>query len=93
MARRSAPDALAPQNALTWLVVRNAVNETQSCVELAPNADLRRVLNAERDARIAAGWVAEPIGNRCSFFFCTKDGLRLEVGIMRRDPKDALFLR
>lgn len=85
--RRSEPDPLFVTDKPTWLVTRNAVNQVLESVKLAPRADLRAILNAAREARIAEGWVADTIGRRCSFFFCTRGGIRLEVGIFRRDPE------
>jgi hypothetical protein len=88
MTRRSPPeDPLRPRSAVTWLVVRNQHSQLVEGVELAPNVDLRKVLAAERDARIATGWDADSIGARCSFFFCRKGGVRLFVGIQVIQPE------
>jgi hypothetical protein len=84
--RRSEPDPLFVTKEPTWLCVQDAVGRTLECVQLEPYANLRAILNAARDARIAEGWQADEIGRRCSFFFCTKDGVRLEVLIRRLDP-------
>jgi hypothetical protein len=86
MPRRSHYDPLQPQNALTWLVVRNELSRAVEVAELAPNVDLRKVLNAARDARIATGWKADPIGPACGFFFCSRSGVRLCIGIEVRAP-------
>jgi hypothetical protein len=87
MSRRSPPeDPLRPRNAVTWLVVRNQHSQLVEGTELAPNTDLRKVLTAERDTRIAAGWDADSIGARCSYFFCKKDGVRLFVGTQVVQP-------
>lgn len=86
MARRGAYDPLAPRNATAWLVVCNALSELVEARELAPKTDLRQVLTHERIARIAAEWDAEPMGARCSFFFCKRDGIRLFVGIQVSQP-------
>ena len=85
--RRSEPDPLAPISAPTWLVVRE-IRDPLEVTPLAPMADLRNILTAAREARIAAGWDAETIGRACAFFFCAKDGKRVRVGIERRDPAE-----
>jgi hypothetical protein len=86
MARRGSYDPLAPRNAVAWFIVRNALSEPLECAEIAPNTDLRRILTAERAARISAGWDAETIGAHCSVFFCKRDGVRLYVGIQAVAP-------
>jgi hypothetical protein len=60
--------------------------EPLEVTSLAPMADLRGVLIAERERRIAAGWAVEEIGRRSSSFFCSKNGVRVMIGIVRRDP-------
>jgi hypothetical protein len=84
--RRSTHDPLAAVPERTWLVVRDNLRRAVEVTPLAPRVDLRAVLNAARDARIAAGWNADQIGRSSAFFFCAKDGTRLMVGIERRDP-------
>lgn len=84
--RRSLPDPLATTDESTWLVVRDVFREALEVTRVEPKADLHAVLNAARGARVAAGWKADPIEHRCSFFFCSKDGTRVMVGIERRDP-------
>src|SRR5579884_1157299 len=88
--RRSAPDPLAPVNAPTWLVVRDAVGFVLEVAELAPGADLRSVLSTARERRLAAGWVAQEIGSACAFFFTARGGARLMVAIERQPPRDPL---
>ena len=66
--KRSSPDPLASVGASTWLVVRGTVNAMIESTELAPETDLRAVLTAARDARIAAGWLADDIGPAWGFF-------------------------
>lgn len=78
--RRSEPDPLFVANEPTWLVVQDAFSRIIEFTELEPSTDLRNILNAARTARIAEGWQADEIGRRCSFFFCVKEGVRLEVG-------------
>jgi hypothetical protein len=53
--------------------------------ELPPRADQRAVLATAREARIANGWQAADIGPPCAFFFATRAGERVMVGI-ERDP-------
>jgi hypothetical protein len=50
--------------------------------------DLRACLAAAREARIRDGWKADEIGQRCSSFFCSKDGVRLEVAIQKVNPSN-----
>jgi hypothetical protein len=88
MPRRSRHDPLQPRNEVTWLVARNDLSRAVEVTELAPNADLRKTLNAAREARIAAGWDADPIGSACGFFFCSRLGImRLCIGIEVRPPE------
>jgi len=83
--RRSEPDPLAPVNEPTWLVVRQ-FRDPSEVTALEPMADLRKVLTAAREARMADGWSAEEIGRRCAFFYCSRGGQRVWVGIEKRDP-------
>jgi hypothetical protein len=84
--RRSSYDPLAAVPEPTWLVVRDKCNQVLEVQPLDSRADLRATLNAARDKRIAEGWKADPITRATGCFFCTKDGVRLMVGIERRDP-------
>ena len=88
--KRSAPDPLAPITAPTWLAVRNRLGFVIESIELTPGADLRAVLTAARDTRTATGWAAEPIGPSCGFFFASRDGERILVGIERQIPRSPL---
>lgn len=81
--RRSAPDPLAPLDAPTWLVVRDMCGQLIERTELPPGGDQRAILAVARKARIAAGWLADDVGPRCSQFFATRGGERLMVGIER----------
>jgi hypothetical protein len=54
--------------------------------ELPPGANLRGILAAAREDRIAAGWDCGEVGFACSGFNCTRDGVRLYVGIRTADP-------
>lgn len=54
--------------------------------KMAPGADLRAILNYERDQRIAAAWACDDIGSVCSFFFAVREGVRIQVGIECHDP-------
>lgn len=87
MARRGRFDPLKPTNTATWLVVRDVLSQEVERTEIAPGADLRKILNDERAARIAAGWDAEEIPTLCSFFFCKRDGIRVFVSIEMQDPR------
>lgn len=71
-------------------MVRNEFsNPPPEYTEIPPNADLRRVLTAERELRNAAGWDAEDIPTKYTFlFFCRKDGVRHYVGIQAARPGD-----
>jgi hypothetical protein len=89
--RRSTTSPLAPTHDPTWLVVRNSSSDAIEITPLEAKADLRKVLNAAREARIAAGWQADPIGRSSSCFFCAKEGTRLMIGIERRDPAKPLL--
>jgi hypothetical protein len=73
--------------------VRNALSQVIGFTELAPLSDLRRVLNAAREARIADGWTPEEIGPSCAFFFATRERERILVTIERRDPRGPPALR
>lgn len=85
--RRTNYDPLLPIPAVTWLVALDMLRGVREFRELAAGTDLRAVVTAERAKRIADGWVADEIGSCSSTFFCSRDGERLEVGIIRRDPR------
>jgi len=87
--RRSSYDPLKAIPEPTWLVVRDKCTQVLEVRQLERGADLRAILEAAREARMAAGWKADPIGRASSSFFCTKDGTRVMVGIERRDPSIA----
>ena len=84
--RRDRPDPLLPTSDPTWLVTRNALSEVVEVTPLEPHADLRTILTAARDQRIAVGWDCEEIGTCLAFFFCRRNGERLFVAIERREP-------
>jgi hypothetical protein len=86
--KRSAPDPLKAIDATTWLVARDRMSFVIESTELAPGTNLRAALSAARNARITAGWVAEAIGASCSFFFATRSGERVMVGIERVPPRN-----
>jgi hypothetical protein len=86
MPRRSQNDSLKPVDRLRWLVTRNALRQPVSAVELAAGTDLRAVLTAARDVRVADGWITEVGRLKWAIFFCARDGVRLEVGIEAYDP-------
>ena len=87
MRRRSRPEPLKPRSEATWLVVRNRLSQVVESTPLEPYADLRAVLTAAREARIAEGWVCEDIGSCVAFFFCTREGVRHLVNIEARTPQ------
>jgi hypothetical protein len=89
--RRSEPDPLFMTHEPTWLVVQDACSVNLEATRLAPHTDLRATLTTARQLRIGDGWDCEEIGARCSFFFCKKDGVRLEVSIVRRNPSDPIL--
>lgn len=91
--RRQNYDPLLPIPAVTWLVTQDKFRNVLEFRELAAGTDLRAVLTAEREKRIADGWVAPEIGPVSSTFFCTREGERIEVGIMRRDPRLPMTFR
>lgn len=88
--KRSAPDPLGLVNAPTWLVVRDRTGFVTESTELAPRTDLRAMLKAARNARIATGWAADDIGASCSFFFAARGDMRVLVGVERMPPRDPL---
>jgi hypothetical protein len=49
------------------------------------------VLKAAREARIAAGWDCGEVGFACSGFNCTREGVRVSVGIERHDPSSPTY--
>jgi hypothetical protein len=85
--RRAFVDPLLPQPKATWLVVRDRTSVVLEAQELAPNIDLRLALAAARQARIAAGWACDEVGPAGSGFHCSKDAVRIYVGIERADPR------
>src|SRR5690349_1560440 len=84
--RRSRPDPLQPASEPRWLVVRDRLSRVLESHELAPSTDLRAVLAEAREARIAAGWECEEIGDRLAFFFCARDGERHMIVIEAQQP-------
>jgi hypothetical protein len=70
------------------LVVRDRMSIVIEQPELAPTTHLRAALTAARNARIAAGWEAEDIGPRCAFFFASRDGECVLVGVERIPPRN-----
>ena len=86
MRRRSRPEPLKPRSQATWLVVRDRLNQVVESTPLEPYADLRAVLTAAREARIAQRWECEDIGSCVAFFFCRRGGVREMVSIEMRPP-------
>jgi len=89
MRRRSRPEPLKPRREATWLVVRDRLSQVVESTPLEPLVDLRAVLTAAREARIAEGWECEEIGSCVAFFFCTRGGVR-EMVIIERCPPPAV---
>jgi hypothetical protein len=87
MRRRNTPDPLAPVNAPTWLVVRDALSRPLEVTALPENADRRAILTQARADRAAAGWAVEQMGRQCAFFFCSCDGQRVMIGMEMREPR------
>jgi hypothetical protein len=85
--RRQNVDPLLPLPRICWLVTRDKLSNAIEFVEVAAGTDLRATLNAERARYVAQGWAADEIGRYTSFFFCTREGVRVEVGINRHDPR------
>lgn len=86
MVRGNRPDPLQALQQPTWLVVRNKHRQPLESREIAPGADLRRILQATRAERISVGWACDVIGRWCGFFFAERAGERVQVGIERYDP-------
>ena len=84
--RRSVPDPLARIPYPTWLVVSDMLRNALEVTKIDPDADLRVILNAAREAKTVEGWTCDEIGRCCSFFFAVRDGKRIEIGILRHDP-------
>jgi hypothetical protein len=53
--------------------------------------DPRPVLTAAREARSAAGWACGEVPERCAGFHCSRDGVRIYVGIERVEPGPGPF--
>jgi len=63
--KRSRPEPLKPRPQPTWRVVRDRLSQVVESTPLEPLVDLRAVLTAAREARIAEGWECEDIGPLC----------------------------
>jgi hypothetical protein len=86
MRKRNPPEPFKPRRDRTWIVARDALSRVVASTPLEPNADLKAALMAARDARIADGWDCERVGPSVAFFFCTREGVRHQVGIEARTP-------
>ena len=83
-------DSLTPVDHPTRLTVRHPFGELLESRELAPGADLRGVLMSEYAKRAADGWSCEePPAKNFAGFFCSRNGLRVLVGISPQDPSVA----
>ena len=85
--RRNGPEALKPVDHPTWLTVRDAFGKLLESRELPAHADLKAALLIELGQRAADGWFVEDLPND-SFAgaFCSRNGIRVLVGISRQDP-------
>lgn len=86
MRRKGDSDALNPVNEPRWLVVRDRLSHVVSWQALAPKADPRSAMSAERARRVAEGWRAEGIPRHCAFFFCDRGEERVCVAIECFEP-------
>jgi len=86
MRRRKRPEPLLPRPEAAWLVVRDQLSQIVEYTPLEPHRDLRAVLTAARETRIADGWQCEDIGTSVGFFFCRRGTLRYLVAIEARKP-------
>ncbi|MDB6013138.1 MAG: hypothetical protein JWL65_5388 [Gammaproteobacteria bacterium] len=91
--RRQNVDPLLPILHPCWLVTRDKLSNVIEFTEVAAGTDLRAILTAERARYVADGWTADEIGRCCSFFFASREGVRVEVGINRQDPRVPVPLR
>ena len=90
--RRSYEDPLPKLRHPTWLVVEDMLGRPLEVTQLEPSTDLRAMVNTARDKRMAEGWQCDEIGRHSSGFFCTKDGVRVLVGIKRVEPGKSTLL-
>jgi hypothetical protein len=84
--RRADYDFLQPVNEPRWLVIRNRYSVVIEFREVPRNADLRRLMAAEREQLRAAGWVATQLARNRGFFFCDREEQRLCVSIECYEP-------
>jgi hypothetical protein len=66
--RRRSIDALATVDELRWLVVRDRLSRPIEFGVLAPRADLRAAIDAERARRAADGWTVDFPFERVSLY-------------------------
>ena len=86
MKRRSQHDSLAPISEPAFLVERNLSGDLLKSIPIEPNADLRAILTAAREAKMAQGYEVTDIPRLCSFFFYVKDAKKVLVSIERANP-------
>ena len=85
--RRSYEDPLTEIRHPTWLVgSRNMLGRLLEVTPLEPYADLRAIVNAAREKRIAEGWLCSELGRHNGDFFSERDGVRLLVSVRRVEP-------
>jgi hypothetical protein len=87
--RRGERDALLPVNEPRWLVVRDRFSRVIESHALAPQTDMRAVMQAEGIRRLREGWVVEDVPRNCAFFFCDRQSERVCVSIECYEPGPA----
>lgn len=87
--RRPKVDPLAQIDAPTWFVVQDQCGQYKSYRKLEPMENLRAIVMLAAANRSAMGWEVEEMSPFCSGFFCSKDGVREQIGIVRLGPGQA----
>lgn len=86
MAQRRPYDPLQKVNETRWLVIKDArLSTALSWRPIAPNADLRAELTAERLKFMDGGWKVGSPG-RHPFCFCHRGPERIYIHIQARHP-------
>jgi hypothetical protein len=83
---RADHDFLQSVNEPRWLVIRNRYSVVIEARELRPNADLRRIMAAERERFRDAGWISTELARNRGFFFCDREDERRCVSIECYEP-------
>jgi hypothetical protein len=84
--RRRSIDALATVDELRWLVVRDRLSRLMEFRVLAPRADLRAAMDAERARRVANGWTVDSVPRNVSFCFCDRGNDRICIAVEAYEP-------